>query len=951
MQTNTPGYGSTSVSSRPATRVSAELPATAPGQLRVIKRNGAVVTYDESKIVVAITKAYLAIEGGPAAASARVRETVNKMAAQISTIFKRRMPSGGSIHIEEIQDQVELAMMRTGEHKVARAYVLYRAEHARLRDQQRAREQPSESTIVVTYADGTKGPLDTLRLRTVIDEACAGLEGVSSDAIYQETLKNLYPGVKMDDVRTSAVMTARTLVEQDPNYSYVTARLLLDTLRSEALGFLGLTDSATQSEMNYRYPSVLRPYIEKGVELGLLSPHLLEYNLDVLGDALNAERDTQFTYLGLQTLYDRYFIHSNAIRFELPQIFFMRVAMGLASNETDREARAIEFYNLISSFDYMVSTPQLFNSGTLRPQLSSCFLTTVPDDLHGIYSAIKDNAMLSKWAGGLGNDWTPVRALGAGIKGTNGKSQGIVPFLKVVNDTAVAVNQGGKRKGAVCAYLETWHLDIEEFLELRKNTGDDRRRTHDMNTANWIPDLFMKRVFEDGDWTLFSPNNVPELHDLHGDAFERAYEEYERKAAAGEVEIYKTVRAKDLWRKMLSMLFETGHPWITFKDACNVRSPQQHIGTIHSSNLCTEITLNTSPDEIAVCNLGSVNMVNHVTEQGLDTAKLERTIKTAVRMLDNVIDINYYSVPQAENSNLKHRPVGMGIMGFQDALYVQRIPYGSADALKFADESMEVISYHAIQASTNLAEERGTYSSYKGSLWDQGILPIDSLKLLQAVRGEKYLDVDMSQTLDWEALRQRIAAVGMRNSNVLAIAPTATIANISGVSQSIEPTYQNLYVKSNLSGEFTVVNPYLVRDLKALDLWDNVMVNDLKYYDGSLQQIDRIPQHIKELYATAFEIEPRWLVDAASRRQKWIDQAQSLNLYISGANGKKLDVTYRMAWLRGLKTTYYLRSLAATSTEKSTVSGSKLNAVASAPTPADVPNACSIDDPDCEACQ
>jgi ribonucleoside-diphosphate reductase alpha chain len=873
------------------------------------------------------------------------------MAAQISTIFKRRMPSGGSIHIEEIQDQVELAMMRTGEHKVARAYVLYRAEHARLRDQQRAREQPSESSIQVTYADGSKGPLDTLRLRTVIDEACAGLEGVSSDEIYQETLKNLYPGVKMDDVRTSAVMTARTLVEQDPNYSYVTARLLLDTLRSEALGFLGLTDSATQSEMNYRYPSVLRPYIEKGVDLGLLSPHLLEYNLDLLGDALNAERDTQFTYLGLQTLYDRYFIHSNGIRFELPQIFFMRVAMGLASNEADREARAIEFYNLISSFDYMVSTPQLFNSGTLRPQLSSCFLTTVPDDLHGIYSAIKDNAMLSKWAGGLGNDWTPVRALGAGIKGTNGKSQGIVPFLKVVNDTAVAVNQGGKRKGAVCAYLETWHLDIEEFLELRKNTGDDRRRTHDMNTANWIPDLFMKRVFEDGDWTLFSPNNVPELHDLHGDAFERAYEEYERKAAAGQVEIYKTVRAKDLWRKMLSMLFETGHPWITFKDACNVRSPQQHIGTIHSSNLCTEITLNTSPDEIAVCNLGSVNMVNHVTDQGLDTAKLERTIKTAVRMLDNVIDINYYSVPQAENSNLKHRPVGMGIMGFQDALYVQRIPYGSAEALKFADESMEVISYHAIQASTDLAEERGAYSSYKGSLWDQGILPIDSLKLLQEVRGEKYLDVDMSQTLNWEVLRQRIAAVGMRNSNVLAIAPTATIANISGVSQSIEPTYQNLYVKSNLSGEFTVVNPYLVRDLKALDLWDNVMVNDLKYYDGSLQQIDRIPQHIKELYATAFEIEPRWLVDAASRRQKWIDQAQSLNLYISGANGKKLDVTYRMAWLRGLKTTYYLRSLAATSTEKSTVSGSKLNAVASAPMAADVPKACSIDDPDCEACQ
>ena len=949
MQTDTPSYGSSAASPRPGSRTQEDLPATAPGQLRVIKRNGAVVTYDHSKIIVAITKAYLAVEGGTAAASSRVHETVSKMAVQISTIFKRRMPSGGSIHIEEIQDQVELALMRTGEHKVARAYVLYRAEHARIREQQRAREQQDDSGIVVTHADGTQGPLDTDRLRTVIDEACAGLEGVSADAIYQETLKNLYPGVKMDDVRTSAVMTARTMVELDPNYSYVTARLLLDTLRSEALGFLGVTDSATQSEMNYRYPNVLRPYIEKGVELELLSPHLLEYDLELLGEAIKAERDTQFTYLGLQTLYDRYFIHSNEVRFELPQIFFMRVAMGLASNETDREARAIEFYNLISSFDYMVSTPQLFNSGTLRPQLSSCFLTTVPDDLHGIYGAIKDNAMLSKWAGGLGNDWTPVRALGAHIKGTNGRSQGIVPFLKVVNDTAVAVNQGGKRKGAVCAYLETWHLDIEEFLELRKNTGDDRRRTHDMNTANWIPDLFMKRVFEDGEWTLFSPNNVPDLHDLHGAAFEHAYQEYERKAAAGQVEIYKSVRAKDLWRKMLSMLFETGHPWITFKDACNVRSPQQHIGTIHSSNLCTEITLNTSADEIAVCNLGSINLVNHVNEDGLDTEKLERSIKTAVRMLDNVIDINYYSVPQAENSNLKHRPVGMGIMGFQDALYIQRIPYSSDDALTFADRSMEVISYHAIKASTDLAEERGTYESYKGSLWDQGILPIDSLKLLQEVRGEKYLEVDMTQTLDWESLRQRIAETGMRNSNVLAIAPTATIANISGVSQSIEPTYQNLYVKSNLSGEFTVVNPYLVRDLKALDLWDNVMVNDLKYYDGSLQQIDRIPQHIKELYATAFEIEPRWLVDAGSRRQKWIDQAQSLNLYISGANGKKLDVTYRMAWLRGLKTTYYLRSLAATSTEKSTVAGSKLNAVSSAPAP--VPQACSIDDPDCEACQ
>ena len=924
---------------------------TAPGQLRVIKRNGSVVAYDESKISVAITKAYLAVEGGQAAASTRIHESVAQLARQITDIFKRRMPSGGTIHIEDIQDQVELALMRTGEHKIARSYVIYRADHARIREQNKEQREENHPEITVTLEDGREGPLDTSRLLTVITEACDDLTGVSADTIYNETLKNLYPGVKMEDVRTSLVMTARTLVEHDPNYSYVTARLLLDSLRSEALRFLGIAEAATHTEMHYRYAATLKPYIEKGVELGLLSPHLLEYDLNVLGEALKADRDQQFTYLGLQTLYDRYFIHSEGVRFELPQVFFMRVAMGLASNEDDREQRAIEFYNLISSFDYMVSTPQLFNSGTLRPQLSSCFLTTVPDDLHGIYSAIRDNAMLSKWAGGLGNDWTPVRALGAHIKGTNGKSQGVVPFLKVVNDTAVAVNQGGKRKGAVCSYLETWHMDIEEFLELRKNTGDDRRRAHDMNTANWIPDLFMKRVFNDQDWTLFSPNNVPDLHEKHGIDFEKAYLEYERRAIAGDIEVYKTVKAKDLWRKMISMLFETGHPWITFKDSCNVRSPQQHIGTIHSSNLCTEITLNTNQDEIAVCNLGSVNLVNHINENGLDQEKLKKTITTAVRMLDNVIDINYYSVPQAENSNLKHRPIGMGVMGFQDALYTQKIPYASEEAVEFADLSMEVISYYAISASAELAAERGRYESYEGSLWDQGILPIDSLKKLEEIRGKDYLDVNMEQRLDWQGLREHIKNSGMRNSNVLAIAPTATIANISGVSQSIEPTYQNLYVKSNLSGEFTVVNPYLVKDLKELNLWDSVMVNDLKYYEGSVQKIDRVPKEIKQIYATAFEVEPRWLVDAASRRQKWIDQAQSLNLYVSGASGKKLDVTYRMAWLRGLKTTYYLRALAATTTEKSTVSDNSLNKVSTDGAAAAVPMACSIDDPDCEACQ
>ena len=949
MQTEAQQTSDTSRTADPNNDDTVSVVSTAPGQLRVIKRNGAVVAYDESKISVAITKAYLAVEGGNAAASSRIHESVAQLASQITDIFRRRMPSGGTIHIEDIQDQVELALMRTGEHKIARSYVIYRAEHNRLREQKLEAEQPKHPEINVTFKDGHQGPLDTERLLTIITEACEGLEDVSRDAIYDETLKNLYPGVKMEDVRTSLVMTARTMVEKDPNYSYVTARLLMDTLRSEALTFLGIAETATQSEMHYRYAATLKPYIEKGVELDLLSPLLLEFDLSLLGEALQAERDQQFTYLGLQTLYDRYFIQSEGIRFELPQVFFMRVAMGLASKEDNREQRAIEFYNLISSFDYMVSTPQLFNSGTLRPQLSSCFLTTVPDDLHGIYSSIRDNAMLSKWAGGLGNDWTPVRALGAHIKGTNGKSQGVVPFLKVVNDTAVAVNQGGKRKGAVCSYLETWHLDIEEFLELRKNTGDDRRRAHDMNTANWIPDLFMKRVFKDQDWTLFSPNTVPELHELHGKAFEDAYEEYERQATAGQITPYKTIKATDLWRKMISMLFETGHPWITFKDACNARSPQQHKGTIHSSNLCTEITLNTSQDEIAVCNLGSINLVNHVEQSGLNQEKLKNTITTAVRMLDNVIDINYYSVPQAENSNLKHRPIGMGIMGFQDSLYKQRIPYASEQAVEFADVSMEMISYYAISASTELAEERDRYDSYEGSLWDQGVLPIDSLKILRETRGEDFFDVNMEQRLDWDNLRARIKQTGMRNSNVLAIAPTATIANISGISASIEPTYQNLYVKSNLSGEFTVVNPYLVNDLKKLNLWDDVMVNDLKYYEGSVQKIDRVPDEIKHLYATAFEMEPRWLVDAASRRQKWIDQAQSLNLYVAEASGKKLDITYRMAWLRGLKTTYYLRALAATTTEKSTVSDNSLNKVSNETVP--VPMACSLDDPDCEACQ
>ena len=946
------------------------LSATAPGQLRVIKRNGTVVPYTDDKITVAITKAFLAVEGGNAAASSRIHETVARLTEQVSATFKRRMPSGGTIHIEEIQDQVELALMRSGEQKVARDYVIYRESRSQARKSGAATDiaQPHPS-IRVTHLDGSVAPLDMGRLDTIIREACEGLAEVDGALIQKETLKNLYDGVAQSDVSTALVMTARTLVEREPNYSYVTARLLMDNIRAEALNFLNVAASATHHEMVDFYAKALPAYIAKGIELELLNPVLGTFDLEKLGKAINHERDQQFTYLGLQTLYDRYFIHKDGVRIELPQVFFMRVAMGLAIEEEQKEDRAIEFYNLLSSFDYMSSTPTLFNAGTLRPQLSSCYLTTVPDDLSGIYHAIHDNAMLSKFAGGLGNDWTPVRALGAYIKGTNGKSQGVVPFLKVVNDTAVAVNQGGKRKGAVCAYLETWHMDIEEFIELRKNTGDDRRRTHDMNTANWIPDLFMKRVFDDGPWTLFSPSEVPDLHDLTGKAFEERYEYYEALTQyGGKIKLFKTIQAKDLWRKMLSMLFETGHPWLTFKDPCNLRSPQQHVGVVHSSNLCTEITLNTNKDEIAVCNLGSVNLPNHIVDGKLDTAKLEKTIKVAVRMLDNVIDINYYSVPQARNSNFKHRPVGLGIMGFQDALYLQHIPYGSDAAVEFADKSMEAVSYYAIQASCDLADERGSYETFQGSLWSKGILPLDSQQILIEQRGQKYIDVDLNESLDWAPVRARVQK-GIRNSNIMAIAPTATIANITGVSQSIEPTYQNLYVKSNLSGEFTVINPYLVRDLKARGLWDSVMINDLKYYDGSVQQIERIPQELKDLYATAFEVDTKWIVDAASRRQKWIDQAQSLNLYIAGASGKKLDVTYRMAWYRGLKTTYYLRALAATSTEKSTISTGKLNAVSSggndglsaAPArapevemsagPAPVPKACAIDEPDCEACQ
>jgi ribonucleoside-diphosphate reductase alpha chain len=1262
---------------------------------QTIRRNGAVVAFAPDKIAIAMTKAFIAVHGSQAAASARIRETVAQLTQVVVETLMRRQPGGGTFHIELIQDQVELALMRSGEHEAARAYVLYREQ----RNQQRAQEQPEAAPTRVIHCldNGVRQPIDIARLTALVTAACEGLPEADPQTILHTTLRDLYDGVPKAEVRKSLILSARALIEKDPDYSLVTARLLLDNIRTEVLG-----EDVTQAEMVTRYGDYFLAYIKEGIAAELLDERLAQFDLSRIKAEIDASRDNQFQYLGLQTLYDRYFLHIDERRIELPQAFFMRVAMGLAINEINREERAIAFYHVLSRFDYMSSTPTLFNAGTRHSQLSSCYLTTVPDDLDGIYQAIKDNAMLQKYAGGLGNDWTRVRSLGAYIKGTNGKSQGVVPFLKVANDTAVAVNQcfapdtylhtadgiktirevkvgdlvlgisgtyrevkqtllynqhdamvaldvkhaidpikvtaghpfyalrgiplgqahsrsqawlakgqvtpewveagqlkkgdfvaqvipteivpvagldvddarlygillgdghlskdgmqwgvsgnpqgdvhlgfvrqyleargihhwetgrgetyaqihwasgrgvvrnatngrivsagaatlpfthdeiyngqgekhiarrfshlprpqtlallqglletdggvsrgkeiyftntsrplaeglryqclrlgvptagqyrvrdtshsgtrsdgtaiqfngitkafdiripaipeiaalvdchaiqkhhwlthngriysrvrsvastpttpfvfdlivegdesymttaalahnGGKRKGAVCAFLETWHMDIEEFLELRKNTGDDRRRTHDMNTANWVPDLFMKRVMEGADWTLFSPSDTPDLHDLFGRAFETAYTAYEAKAARGEIKVFKTVPALGLWRKMLSMLFETGHPWITFKDACNVRYTNQHVGVVHSSNLCTEITLHTNDNEIAVCNLGSVNLVNHLKDGALDMVKLGQTIKTAMRMLDNVIDINFYSVAKARNSNLKHRPVGMGIMGFQDTLQKLRIPYASTEAVELADTLMEAVAYNAYAASADLAEERGRYSTFDGSLWSQGILPHDALKRLSDERGG-YLEADFTERLDWNSLRNRIQTVGMRNSNCLAIAPTATIANIVGVSASIEPTYQNMFVKSNLSGEFTIVNPYLVRDLKARGLWDEVMIGDIKYFDGSLAKIDRIPADLRALYATAFEIDPVWLIEAGARRQKWIDQAQSLNLYFHGASGKKLDETYKLAWIRGLKTTYYLRSIGATAAEKSTSRGDELH--------------------------
>ena len=887
---------------------------------RLQKRDGSLAPFDGERIRIAIEKAFRAeMSLGtdlplPSESAARVAAFAENVVCWCMD-ERRRAPETGRqevpLQVEQIQDEVERVLMAAGEHRVARRYVLYREQHAQTR---------RDSVLRYRRADGTEAELDPSVLSATLEEACSGLGAdVPASPLLATTLSAFYSGISEAEIMQAAIMAARGLVEVEPAYTFVAARLLLDQLFQEAVG-----QAVPRSQAGAAYRSYFPRYIQEAVDAELLDPALLSYDLERLGAALRPERDLKFAYLGLQTLYDRYFLQIADRRVELPQVFWMRVAMGMALSEADKDGRAIEFYEVISEFLFTPATPTLFNAGTRHSQLSSCYLTTVGDDLENIFKCVQDNALLSKWAGGLGNDWTQVRALGASIKGTAGKSQGIIPFLKVANDTAVAVNQGGKRKGAVCAYLETWHLDIEEFLELRKNTGDDRRRTHDMNTANWIPDLFMKRVQAGEPWTLFNPSDVPDLHDLYGKAFEKRYEEYEQRADAGQIKLFKRLPALDLWRRMLSMLFETGHPWMTWKDPSNLRSSQDHVGVVHNSNLCTEILLNNSSEETAVCNLGSVNLAAHVTAQGpgavqgLDMPLLEATVRTAVRMLDNAIDLNFYPTREARTANLRHRPVGLGLMGFQDALYALGMSYASTEAVEFADQSMEALSYFALLSSARLAEERGRYPTFFGSKWDRGLLPLDTLALVDEIRDQP-LPVDRTARLDWTPVREAIQKHGMRNSNTLAIAPTATISNIIGVSQSIEPTYKNLYVKSNLSGEFTQINDPLVRELKARGLWDAEMREEIKYGDGVLAEIERIPAELKERYRTAFEVGPEWLIECAARRQKWLDMGQSLNLYLAQPSGKKLSEMYFLAWSKGLKTTYYLRTLAATQVEKSTL--------------------------------
>ncbi len=921
----------------------------------VRKRDGRTEIFNEERIRLAIEGAFKAERHltPDAPLSIDDKEAISNINNAVVERLLARAVQGEELEIELIQDTVEVALMKHGHHDIARRYIIYRED----RRKARALNAPSGDTASlpqVSLPDGRRKTLEPQRIRRTIIRACRGYEDrCQMREMADEVLKNLYDGVRLDEIEKAMIFSAKTRIEKDPAYGYVTARLLLESIYREVIpGFKHYHDLAQAHKVHFE------AYLEHGVREKLLSPVLLDFDLKCLAAALAPERDLQFNYMGIQTIYDRYLIHVGGHRIETPQYFWMRVAMGLAINEGEKKnERALEFYHLLSSFLFTSSTPTLFNAGTLHPQLSSCYLTTVMDDLDHIFKCVADDAKLSKWAGGLGNDWTNVRASGSLIKGTNGESQGVIPFLKVANDTAVAVNQGGKRKGAMCAYLETWHLDVEDFLELRKNVGDERRRTHDMNTANWIPDLFMKRVQQNASWTLFSPSDVTDLHDLYGAAFEARYEAYEAMVDNGRMTHFKRVEALALWRKMLSMVFETGHPWITFKDPSNVRSPQDHVGVVHSSNLCTEILLNTSEEETAVCNLGSINLPLHTNKEGLDLPLLDKTITTAMRMLDNVIDINYYPTKEAKNANMRHRPVGLGIMGFQDALYKMKMSYASQEAVEFADHSMEAISYYAILASSKLAMQRGSYETFSGSKWDRGLLPLDTIDFLEKERGLP-IKMDRSSTLNWDLVRKSIRQHGMRNSNCMAIAPTATISNITGISQSIEPTFKNLFAKGNLSGDFTVINEYLVEDLKKLDLWDASMIEELKYMDGSIQEIERIPRALREIYPTAFEIEPYWYVECASRRQKWIDMGQSLNLYIAAPNGRKLHEMYMHAWESGLKTTYYLRSVAANTIEKTTLQSRPRWASegkAEEDAPVEEIKACSLEarmrGEECEACQ
>ncbi len=880
--------------------------------LRIYRRDGAtLVRFNPMKIAASIERSFRSAQHiQEDNLPEQVIQAVNSLTEEVvQKVFQASADHVETFHVHHIQDMIEEALMKNGFYAEAKAYIIHRASKGQ---HERPRAQPTHKKFSVNTPDGSLRYITETEILRRIKKACENLPEVSIDELFTSTLSNFYEGIKEQEVDLACIMAARAKVEKEPAYSKVTARLLLDVIYKEVFEVSSLDPQVEKVQRDY-----FKKYIRKGISYSRLSPRLLEYDLEELSAALKLERDDLFSYLGLQTLYDRYFIHHQERRLESPQIFFMRVAMGLALNEAEKNKRAIEFYDVLSQFYFMSSTPTLFNSGTNHSQLSSCYLSTVYDDLSHIFKVISDDAQLSKWAGGLGNDWTNVRATGSVIKGTNGRSQGVIPFLKVANDTAVAVNQGGKRRGALCSYLETWHLDIEDFLELRKNTGDERRRTHDMNTANWIPDLFMKRVEENGVWTLFSPSDTPDLHDLYGSAFEKRYVEYEKMTETGQLRLFKKVDALSLWRKMLSMLFETGHPWITFKDPSNVRSPQDHRGVVHSSNLCTEILLNTSDKEVAVCNLGSINLAKHIVSGGIDEERLAKTVETAIRMLDNVIDINFYPIVEAGHANKLHRPIGLGFMGFQDALYMLNIPYASHEAVEFSDRSMEMISYYAILSSTKLSAERGTYETYKGSKWDRGLLPIDTIDLLEKERGQP-IEIDRKMTMNWDYVRSQVKKYGMRNSNCMAIAPTATIANIIGVTASIEPTYKNLFVKSNLSGEFTVPNTFLVEKLKQYGVWDDEMLDDLKYYDGSILEIERVPEEVKHLFLTSFEIDPDWLIACGAKRQKWIDMGQSLNLYMAEASGKKLHQMYMQAWKQGLKTTYYLRSLGATQIEKST---------------------------------